>query len=222
MKKILITGARGAIGTTLQKELQNYSITPLDLLEHDCRDASLLQGIFPGHDAIIHLAWNTKIDHAGSGAIDPGNSQMFYNVYRIALETKVPRVIMASSVHTERIPHEPQRAPLSPLTLPTPNNPYGAHKVFMESLGRYFATQGLEVICLRFGGVHQDNRPSKDPNETWRWLSHRDLGNLVRACIDAPSVPENFAILWGVSRGGISRYDLTNPFGWAPLDETTP
>ena len=97
MKKIVITGAKGVLGTVLKKGLEDtYNITHLDLPEADVRRYEKLLEIFPGHDAVIHLAWDTKTENFRSGEINPDNLLMVYNVYEAALQAKVPRVIMAS------------------------------------------------------------------------------------------------------------------------------
>ncbi len=216
-KKVLITGANGVIGTVLQATLLEYDITVADLPHDDLRDYTHVEKIIADHDAIIHLAWDTKSEHATSETTNSENSVMFENVFRAALHAKIPRVIMASSVHAHKLMTSAPKDPLSPFTIPEPNNPYGAHKLFMEALGKYYANQGLEVTALRFGGVTPDNRPIMDERERPLWLSHRDLGILMKACLEK-NMPENFAILWATSRGAIPYYDLSNPFGWMPED----
>lgn len=213
MKKILVTGANGIIGAILKNKLTNFLITPIDLPEYDVRDYKSLLKIFPGHDTVIHLAWNTKSDSAGNEFIDPDNSLMFLNVYRAALESGVPRVIMASSVHAHRLMIDRPKMPLSPYSPPEPNNPYGAHKLFMEILGSYYASRGLEIVCVRFGGVTANNKPIE--HEELLFLSHEDLGSLITACIEK-NFSEKFYIIWGMSRNAASFYDLSNPFSWIP------
>lgn len=216
-KKVLITGANGIIGTALRAQIGDFSVTPVDVPEYDIRDYDILKKILPGHDAIVHLAWNTRIDNAGSGVIDPDNNRMFSNVYRAALDTGVPRVIMASSVHAHTFMMDQGQPPLSPDCPPEPNNPYGAHKLFMENLGRYYASQGLEVVCIRFGGVRRNDRPGGNEKEKPLWLSHRDLGSLITACIEG-NMSEKFCVLWGMSRDALPFYDPANPFLWTPHD----
>lgn len=133
-EKVIITGANGVIGQILQKELEDYQITGLDLPDGDVRNYETIAQATPGHTAIIHLAWDTKIDNFLSEKINPENSQMFLNVYKAALENGVRRVIIASSVHADRFYEWKGSGYMSPYQLPNPDSPYGAHKVFMESL----------------------------------------------------------------------------------------
>jgi len=153
MKRIVITGARGVIGNVLIRGLGKYQITPLDLPEKDITDYQQLLKVFPNHQAVIHLAWDTKTENWKSGKINPANILMAYNVYKAASECKVPRIIMASSVHADGFIGWNEPGLLTPDRNPVPTSPYGASKVFVESLGRHFAKNyKLEVICVRFGG----------------------------------------------------------------------
>lgn len=218
MKKILITGSKGTIGTILSKELSDYDITGFDLPEHDARNYEAVKSAIVGHDTVIHLAWNTAVDHVGAELIHTDNTQMMFNVYRAAYEIKIPRVIMASSVHVDddSIWQGPELMKTN--TVPSPDSVYGAHKVFMEALGKFYAKKGLQTVCIRFMGLSVDNKPSEELHERRKWFSHHDCGALVRAILEAPPVPENFAILYGVSNNKGRIYDISNPFGWEPED----
>ncbi len=57
---------------------------------------------------------------------------MFLNVYKAGLEHKVPMVIIASSIHADRVYEWKGQGYMSPYQLPNPDSPYGAHKVFMD------------------------------------------------------------------------------------------
>ena len=214
--KIAITGSGGIIGKVLVNGLTEYEVTPLDLPEHDIRDYDKLRKLIGGHDIVIHLAWNTKTENIHSQEPDPDNTLMFSNVYRAALEAKVSRVIMASSVHTDNYKLAKPRKKLIPYTLPSPTTPYGAHKVFMESLGRYYANKNLEVICLRFGNVNRKNKPLKEDRTVW--LSHHDCIELVKTCIDAKSVPKGYSIIYAVSDSKARVHDYSNPLHWKPVN----
>jgi hypothetical protein len=92
-------------------------------------------------------------------------------------------------------------------------------KVGMEALGRYFASQGLEVVCIRFGGVNPKNIPAENPTyERAVWLSHRDCASLIDSILKADTIPNNFVIVYGVSNNPERIHDIVNPFGWMPQD----
>ncbi len=219
-EKIIITGANGVIGQILQKGLEDYQITGIDLPNGDVRQYETLANVASGHSAIIHLAWDTETDNFLSEKINPENSQMFFNVYKAALEHQIPRVIVASSVHADRFYEWKGSEYMSPYQLPNPDSPYGAHKVFMESLGRYFASKGLEIVCIRFGGITPANKANKDHLvERAAFLSQRDGVALMKSILEAESVPNNFAIVYGVSNSDNRIHDIINPFGWVPKDK---
>lgn len=219
MKRIAITGANGRIGDVLRKGLCDYNIASLDLPEVDVRDYKKLLRIFPKHDVVIHLAWDLRTENFNTGKINPDNMLMTYNVYKAAIESKVPRVIMASSVHADNFYEWKGRGLMTVDKTPVPDSPYGADKIFMEALGRYYASKGLEVICIRFGGVHKDNKPDiKDAYEKRLWLSHHDCVELVRKCIEAKTIPNKFLLLYGVSNNKNRLHDYSNPLGWIPRD----
>lgn len=219
-ERIIITGSKGNIGQILQRGLKEYQITGLDLPEGDVREYETLAKVASGYFAIIHLAWDTERDNFLSGRINPENSQMFFNVYRAALEHKVQRVVVASSVHADRFYEWKGSGYMSPYQLPNPDSPYGAHKVFMESMGRYFAAKGLEVVCIRFGGISSLDKANKDHlPERAAFLSSNDGISLMKAILNPEYVPKNYAIVYGVSNNANRIHDISNPFGWIPQDK---
>lgn len=218
-EKIAITGSNGTIGNVLKEGLKDYQITSIDLPEDDVREYAKLLDVIPNHNAIIHLAWDTKTDNFKSEKINPENATMFYNVYKAATEAGVPRVIMASSVHADRFYGWKGPGHMSSERTPIPDSPYGAHKVFMEASGRYYATKGLEVVCIRFGGVNPQNKPPVDPpEERAAWFSHGDCVSLVRTILEAQTIPNNFLIVYGVSDNKNRLHDISNPLNWTPKD----
>ncbi|MBI2621873.1 MAG: NAD(P)-dependent oxidoreductase [Candidatus Levybacteria bacterium] len=232
-KRIAITGSRGTIGIILKDGLpEDFEIIEASLPEVDVRDFGQLKKVARGAFAIIHLAWNSKAENHKNEQIDPDSSLMFLNVYKAAIETGAKRVIMASSIHADTFigrkgpPASQARALragpglLSPDRTPVPDSPYGANKVFAESMGRYFASKGLEVVCVRFGGVNQRNSPAgaeHPAEERAAWLSHNDLISLIRAILQAESIP-NFVLMYAVSDNPGRIHDTSNPFGWMPKD----
>ncbi len=219
--KILLTGSSGVIGTIIRTGLPDYRFLPFDLPAHDARNYDDIITAIAGCDAAIHLAWDTKVENWKTGKINPDNALMTFNIYGAALASGMKKLIMASSVHANDYSEWQGPGLLDPYMLPNPDSPYGASKVFMEALGRYFSRQGLEVICIRFMGVNADNRPSADdPDGPKKWFSHRDCIELIRAILEAPNIPNNFVIVHGVSNNTGRMHDISNPFGWMPKDGT--
>lgn len=219
--KIAITGAKGVVGKAIIDHLDpaEFEIVSIDLPEHDVKDLDDLIKMTAGCDAIIHSAWVTSTDNFRIEDIDLANVQMILNVYKAA-KANGSRLIMASSNHAQR--HDMRdtdgkiRASIQPAT---PDSPYGAEKIFLEALGRYYSvTHDLEVICIRIGTVTEDDKPippstPKDPSRYW---SHADVGRLVTCCLNAETIPDNFQVVYGVSNQPV--FDWTNPFGYVPQD----
>jgi uronate dehydrogenase len=219
--KVLITGSSGRIGGSLTRGLKRrgYQITTFDLPDQDMRDYEQLKEAMTGQDAVIHLAWNIPVDNFDTGRIDTDNTLGFFNIYQAAVATGTKRIILASSVHADQWIDYKGKELLSTSRVPAPSCPYGAHKCFLEQLGRLYAQDyGLEVVCVRFGGVNRRNRPPKGLAGKSVWLSNYDCLSLVRACLESEKIPSNYAIVYGVSNNINRIHDHTNPFGWVPRD----
>lgn len=48
------------------------------------------------------------------------------------------------------------------------------------------------------------------------WLSHSDCVSLIEKCLQADKIPENFAIIYGISNNSGKIHDISNPVGWVP------
>ena len=225
MKKILITGSKGNIGLHLVKNLsKDYNLTLFDLPRFDVRRYGQLIRVLPGHEAVIHLAWNTKTENFQSKKIDFDNILMFSNVYRAALEAKVPKVIMASSIHADNFQEFLQKNKkgfMNPYKIPSPMNVYGKDKVAMENLGKEYARKGLEVVCIRIGAIGpRKDKPTKKEGMAI-WLTHEDFAALIRKIIETKKIPNNYSIVYGVSNNKTRINDYSNPFGWKPKDDSS-
>ncbi|HEX8182445.1 MAG TPA: NAD(P)-dependent oxidoreductase [Candidatus Saccharimonadales bacterium] len=218
-KKVLITGSGGVLGSVLRKGLP-HDTTDFDLPHSNVGDFDHLMERARGHDTIIHLAWNKTHDDWLAENLNTENIQNCFNVYEAGHQAGVNRIIIASSVHADDFVGSHISRPLDPYALPTPDSPYGASKCMMEALGRYYAhAKGLEVICIRFGGVNRDDTPPASPqSERQVWLSHADCVSLVATCLNAEAVPANFSIVYGISNNVNLLHNLSNPFGWVPKD----
>ena len=210
---IAITGSRGVIGTVLLSGLQEFSITSLNLPDVDVRSYEQLLKHFKGVSTVIHLAKSRNI-----GAGDVSNSDnllMMRNVYKASVDANVKRVIMASSVHADNFYDWKGPGKLSINRVPKPRSAYGLDKVAMEVLGEEYAKKGLEVVCVRFGGVNVSDMPPKD--DYWEeavWLSHKDCVAAIRACLIKDKIPNNFAVFYAVSDNENKAHDTSNPLGW--------
>ena len=126
MKKILITGGAGYVGSQLVPALLklDYSVTVLDLMIYgenvlpnhenlnivkgDIRNIDLLNKIIPGHDFLIHLAC---ISNDPSFELNPTlgksiNFDAFEPLVKSSIKGKITRFIYASSSSVYGIKNE--------------------------------------------------------------------------------------------------------------------
>ena len=230
MKRILITGAAGKIGNALRQGLRgSYSIIRLadiaslgstaadeELATTDIRDMAALEKAMAGIDCVVHLAGVPE--EAAWDQVLPLNIEGCYNVFEAARRCGVKRVIFASSNHAVGF-HRRERF-IDNTVDPRPDSRYGVSKVFGEALGRLYADKyGLSVACLRIGTFRTPDRPV-DARQLLTWISHRDMVQLVRRCIDYPNY--HFVTVYGVSNNLRSRWDNTNVkfLGYRPEDDS--
>jgi nucleoside-diphosphate-sugar epimerase len=101
-----------------------------------------------------------------------------------------------------------------------PNNLYGASKVWGEALGRYYSEAfNMSVICLRFGRVKMEDKPTT-PRDFTVWCSLRDAAQMLDRCIVAPE-DLRFDILYVVSNNRWRHRDIEHArkvVGYSPQD----
>ncbi|PIV08602.1 hypothetical protein COS52_01855 [Candidatus Roizmanbacteria bacterium CG03_land_8_20_14_0_80_39_12] len=226
-KRIVITGSRGSLGKILQKELQDvFDLACIDkkpdseetIVLDIADDYEKFRNILKGNDVIIHLAWDTLEDFPSENIVQQ-NKVMAENVYRAAVENNIFRVIVASSVHVNDYSKVPIGTYLGPKAECWPDTPYGASKIYIEHLGRYYSRKhGLEVICIRFGGVNEKDEVkfNEDPLYDKVLLYKKDFVQLIRMCIEVEKVPNNFAVFHAVSNMKGRVHALENFLGWKP------
>jgi uronate dehydrogenase len=229
-KRILITGAAGQIGVALRLGLKgSYSlirladIAPLgdaqageELCRVDIRDVAELEKSMQGIDCVVHLA-GISVEDTWDKVL-PMNIEGCYNVFEAARSQGVKRVVFASSNHAVGF-HRRERF-IDDTVAPRPDSRYGVSKVFGEAVGRLYADKhGLSVACLRIGTFRNPDRPA-ETRQLNSWISHRDMVQLTRRCIDAPSY--HFITVYGVSNNLRSRWDNSNVkfLGYKPEDNS--
>lgn len=226
-KRIIITGSRGCVGSILQDGLSNiFDLYLLDLKEKDTKKTFIIDiakeykklvKIFKNKEVVIHLAWNFAEDFPGETII-PQNKSIAENVYFAAVEAGVKRIIVASSVHADDY-SKIKRKKIFISRNSLPDSPYGASKVYIESLGKYFAKyHRLEIICVRLGGINRDNNViyKEDPNYDKVLLFKKDCIDLIKSCIIAKKVPNNFQVFNAVSNNKNRVHSIKNFLGWRP------
>lgn len=243
MQKVLVTGSEGNIGSVLIRSLEgNYQLMGLDKLplaahshvaryvQADISNLSDLKLAFQELgpiDAVIHLAADARAD-APWESILQNNIIGTHNLYEVAKDTGVRRIIFASSNHVTTgyngFPEKDYSHLISTADPVRPDSDYALSKLFGENIARYYYDQfGLSSICLRIGSMRADNNPASDPEgpDMRRWLSHRDLLQLITKSLET-TVP--FGIYYGVSNNKMGYHDISNAreeLGYSPQDDAS-
>src|SRR3954447_8536913 len=224
-RRVLITGARGRVGSVLRPvlragvdELRLSDLSdPEDLVAPetscpaDLTDFAAVQRAVEGVDAVIHLG--AVPDEAPFEQIAGPNLHGAYHVFEACRRAGVKRVVYASSNHATGM--YPVGVPLDGSFPPRPDGLYGASKVFGEALGRMYVDRfGLSVVCLRIGSFQP--RP-RERRELSTWLSYEDAIRLFRAALTADDV--GFAVVYGGSNNTRRWWPQDTEIGFAPLDD---
>jgi UDP-glucose 4-epimerase len=194
MKKILVTGGTGYIGShtalklieagyevVILDNLSNSKISVIDriekitnkrplFIEGDIRDKSLLEKLFSDHriDAVIHFA---GLKAVGESVEEPlkyyeNNVGGSISLLEAMKEANVKNIIFSSSA---TVYGEPEELPIKEDHPLNPTNPYGETKLAVENLLRdlYSSSPHWKIFILRYFnpvGAHQSGLIGEDPN----------------------------------------------------------
>ncbi len=227
MKRVLITGAAGSVGSHLRETLRGKyllrlsDVVPISKLAHgeefvaaDVTDAGALLPLMEEVHGVVHLggvpredAWEPILDINIVGT---------YNVFEAARRQAVERFVFASSNHA--IGFYPRSQRIGTDVTVRPDSRYGVSKAFAEALGSLYADKyGMRVMCIRIGNV------AKNPVDVRRlsiWISPRDLSQLVEIGLEHPDM--RYEIVYGVSDNARSWWDNGNAarLGYVPVDRS--
>jgi uronate dehydrogenase len=224
MKRVLLTGAAGGVGTRLRKLMKpvypdlvlSDIKMPGDLekganfVAVDLTHLDQVEKIVDGVEGIVHLGGFSV--EGPWDAILQANIIGCYNLFDAAQRKGVKRVIFASSNHAvgfyprvHRIGHD---------VTTRPDSRYGVSKAFGEALGAFYSDKhGMRVTCLRIGNV--GDKPI-DLRRLAIWLSYEDLLQLTRIGLEHPDL--RYEIFYGASFNERSWWDNSNAYryGYRP------
>jgi NAD+ dependent glucose-6-phosphate dehydrogenase len=229
MRRALITGAGGRIGSSLANQLgRRYQLRlhyfpsaperpPTgDYLVADITQFEQIAQAMEGVEAVVHLAGNPN-EAAAWEEVHPANIVGCYHVFEAARQAGVRRLVFASSNHVMGMYDRDRSWPVYGHQPIRPDSLYGVSKAFGEALGRYYHDEyGLSVICLRIGWFLP--RPTEGPLRNM-WLSPRDCAQLVSRAIESNV---GFGIFYGISDNKGRHWDITDAvdhLGYRPEDD---
>ncbi len=216
MKRVLLTGAAGGIGTWLRKLLppiypelvlsdirQPRDLSPSErFIQADISNPDEIERACDGVEGIIHLGGNSG--EAPWETILQANIVGCYNMFEAARKAGVKRVVFATSNHA--VGFYPRTTTIGTDVVPRPDSRYGVSKLFGEGLGAMYAYKhGIGVAALRIGNVGE--RP-RDERRLAIWIKPEDLVQLIRIGLERPGLV--YEVMYGVSDNKRSWYDNSN------------
>lgn len=226
MKKIVLTGAAGRLGSILRAPLsrQCETLVSSDIAEDigtlntneryvraDLADKAAIMDLLDGADIVVHFG--AIVDEAPFEELLGPNFIGAYNIWEAAYQHGLRRVVYASSIHAVGMYPKTECVGLD-----APHRPdtfYGLAKCFAEDLGRmYWEKRGLEAVCLRILSC----APVGNARALGTWLSDGDLVHLVERAIDTPVT--GFSLVYGVSNNDRCPVDNSKAafLGYRPKD----
>ena len=226
MKKLVLTGAAGRLGSYLREPLVKLAETLVSTdraegvgnlypgevyVQADLGDLAAMKAVLEGADMVVHFG--AIGDEAAWDQILHSNIIGAYNVWEAAYAQGVKRVVYASSIHA--VGMHPKQDFIGVDAAHRPDTYYGLAKCFAEDLGRmYWEKRGLESVHMRILSCAQVS----NARALGSWLSYDDLIQLVTRAIDTPTV--GFTVVYGVSNNDRAPVDNAGAahLGYRPKD----
>jgi len=203
-----------------------------------------LAPLFAGVYAIVHCAYHRPAGDDIQSQYDGErrNVDLMQQVYQLALDHGVRRVVAASTNQAAKWYEQPYYAGLrdrvSPEDYPRPDNLYGWAKAAYETLGFVYACgslgRKLEVVQLRIVAPREiDARAFADRplahylRDITGYISQRDLQQLFCKSIETSDIADEygvpFQIFYGVSNNARTFWSIANArkvIGYQPEDDS--
>ena len=260
-KKVVVTGASGTIAGVLLTTLrERYDLTLLDERVSDSKgkavagvqvvdlmnkDRDSYRHHFTSADAVVHCAYY-RVQSQGDDAYfssELANLQMTYNVYQVAWEERVRRLVAASTNHAADFYEGYALDGETPMVTPDMNasdNWYGWAKIAFEQIGQVYAsgaTHGgrpLENVQIRIGGPRETDLADAQPGDLRRmrralavYISQRDMSQLFVKSIETEDIRDDYAapfqIFYGISANSHAIWSIANArrvIGYTPQDNS--
>jgi len=226
MKKIVLTGAAGRLGSHMREPLTKLAdeLVSTDIVDDigklypgesyqqgDLASLGDMMEVLQGAEMVVHMG-----AYADEGPFEKLLGPNFigaYNIWESAYQNGLRRVIYGSSIHA--VGMHPKNEFIGTDVPHRPDTFYGLAKCFAEDLGSmYWDKRGLESVHMRILSCAQVN----NARALGSWLSYDDLIQLTQRCIESPVT--GFSVVYGVSNNDRVPVDNSNAsfLGYRPKD----
>jgi nucleoside-diphosphate-sugar epimerase len=214
VKKVVVTGGSGRLGQFVIRDLlaNGYQVLSLDRVPPreklcpswlvDLRHCGDLFEALTDAYGIIHLGAYQAPNLASDAETLSNNVSATYNVLRAAADTRVTRVVIASStaafgfIYATKL-WAPDYLPLDENHPSKPQDSYGLSKVLGEQIADSIVTlhEDMTISSLRFPGVNFDlsyesfrdrwRNPRSRTSGFWTYIDARDAATTCRLALEA-------------------------------------
>ena len=226
MKKIVLTGAAGRLGSYLREPMTGWAdeLVSTDIVDDigkrykgetyikgDLASLDDMLQVLDGADMVVHMG-----AYADEGPFEKLLGPNFvgaYNIWEAAYRHGLRRVVYGSSIHA--VGMHPKNEFIGVDAAHRPDTFYGLAKCFAEDLGSmYWDKRGLESVHMRILSCAQVN----NARALGSWLSYDDLIQLVKKCVETPVT--GFSVIYGVSNNDRAPVDNSKAsfLGYRPKD----
>ncbi len=206
LRRVLVTGAAGAIGHLVYRELasRGHAVRGLDCLPMpataeegvadqiigNLADRAAVQKAMAGIETVIHLAAFRNDADFMQVLLEP-NVVGLYEVCNAAAAAGVQRLVLASTIQVIN-GFETADEPVQIADGPRPTNHYALTKVWAEVTGEMMARlHDMSVINVRIGWFARDatlsQRIAASPRGKDVYLSHDDARRFFTRCVESPT-----------------------------------
>jgi nucleoside-diphosphate-sugar epimerase len=214
MKRVVVTGGSGRLGQFVIRDLlaHKYQVLSLDRVAPreklcaswlvDLRHSGDLFEALRNAYGVIHLGAYQAPNLAPDAETLSNNVSVTYNVLRAAADSKVKRVVLASStaafgfIYATKL-WAPEYLPLDEDHPSLPQDSYGLSKVLGERIADSIVSlsPAMTISSLRFPGVNFDlsyesfrerwRNPASRASGFWTYIDARDAATTCRLALEA-------------------------------------
>ncbi|WP_421723593.1 NAD-dependent epimerase/dehydratase family protein [Bauldia sp.] len=226
MKRLLITGAAGKLGSMCRQRLTHLAETMRlssrsdmgeaapheEIVKCDLADGAAVDALVDGCDGIVHLGGQAT--ESNWEVVRNANIDGMFNLYEAARKHGNPRIVYASTNHTIGFYRQTERIDAASPT--RPDSLYGVSKVFGEALASMYHDKfGIETACVRIGSCFPQPTNHRMLST---WMSYDDFVRMIECIFRVPVL--GCPIIYGASANDESWWDNSSVsyLGWHPQD----